>query len=135
MGTGSSGLTWSPVRHDPTLIEPICQGSLIRYTNQQKPKQHFKTLLFSNPASDNKRVNITIRVSFDDGETWNTGKTLYSGPSAYSGLAVLPDGNIGCLYECGENNPYEKIVFVRLTFDWLKNRQLEKERNNNEEQP
>ena len=46
-------------------------------------------------------------------------KVLHPGPSAYSCLTVLPDAGIACLYEAGDKNPYEKIVFARFTLDWL----------------
>jgi len=44
---------------------------------------------------------------------------LHAGPSAYSDLAVLPNGEIACFYEAGETNPYESIVFVRFPLSSL----------------
>ena len=38
---------------------------------------------------------------------------LHAGPAAYSCLAVLPEGGIGCLYERGDKGPYETITFAR----------------------
>ena len=70
-------------------------------------------MLFLNPASA-KRMNMTIRASFDEGQTWPVIRTLYAGPSAYSGMALLPNGVIGCLYEAGTKNPYETIIFEKL---------------------
>ena len=70
-------------------------------------------MLFLNPASA-KRINMTIRASFDEGQTWPVIRTLYTGPSAYSSMALLPNGNIGCLYEAGTKNPYETIIFEKL---------------------
>jgi hypothetical protein len=32
---------------------------------------------------------------------------------------MLPDKSIGCLYECGRTNPYEKISFARFSLEWL----------------
>lgn len=32
-----AGLTWSPLRYDEALIDPICQGSLIRFAPQPNP--------------------------------------------------------------------------------------------------
>jgi len=55
-----------------------------------------------------------VRISLDDGKTWPVARTLYEGPCAYSCLTVLPDTSIGCLYERGRRNPYEKITFVRF---------------------
>jgi sialidase-1 len=69
-------------------------------------------ILFSNPASRDRRVNMTVRASFDEGQTWTASRVLHAGPSAYSDLAVLADGEIGCLYEAGQAHPYESIVFA-----------------------
>jgi sialidase-1 len=57
---------------------------------------------------------MTVKVSYDDGKTWTLRKTLYEGPSAYSCLTVLPDGNLGCLYEAGVQRPYEGIVMEEV---------------------
>ena len=111
------GATWSGFYHDAALVEPICQASLVRY---DRPAEGQKgRLLFSNPASEKDRVNMTVRLSYDDGRTWPVAKPLHTGPSAYSCLAVLADGQIACLYEGGTKSPYEKIVFAAFSLTWL----------------
>jgi sialidase-1 len=111
------GITWSEVTHDPALIEPICQASFIRYSWPSATDK--SRLLFSNPASADKRVKMTVRLSFDEAKTWPVSKQIHSGPSAYSCLAALPNGDIACLYEAGENHGYEKIVLARFGLAWL----------------
>jgi len=105
------GLKWSPVSHDPMLIEPICQASVIRY-----PKSDL--LLFSNPATL-KRQKLTVRLSRDGGRTWPVAKVICEKAAAYSSLEALKDGSIGLLYENGEKDAYEKITFSRFTLSWL----------------
>jgi hypothetical protein len=39
---------------------------------------------------------------------------LHEGPAAYSCLADLTDGSVGCLYEAGEDSTYEHLVFERF---------------------
>jgi sialidase-1 len=110
------GATWSRLRLDAALIEPVCQGSLIRDTwpdNGEKSR-----LIFSNPASL-KREKMTVRVSYDEGKTWPASQLLFDGPSAYSSLAVLPDKSIGCLFECGKKMAYESIVLEKFPVAWL----------------
>jgi sialidase-1 len=114
------GMTWSKVRRDPTLIEPICQASFLRYTLVGSESR--SRLLFSNPASQTNRHKMTVRLSYDEGQTWPIARQLHSDPAAYSCLTVLSDGLIGCLYEAGQKHPYEKIVFARFTLDWLTNK-------------
>ena len=111
------GMMWKGQRFDETLIEPICQASIARHSwpSENQPG----TIVFSNPASNDKRVNMTVRVSFDEGQTWSASKVLHAGPSAYSSLAVLPNGEVGCLYESGQKHPYESIVFARLPLPGL----------------
>ncbi len=115
--SSDGGETWSGPVDVPGLIEPVCQASIIRYAWETSGHTS-GILLFSNPAST-ERVNMTVKASFDDGGSWPLGKTIHSGPSAYSCLTVLPDGNIGCLYECGQENAYETITFARLSMDWI----------------
>jgi sialidase-1 len=117
------GITWGTVYSDPALIEPICQASIRRYS---WPEQGGDRILFSNPAHAGERgvsaqrCNMTVRLSEDSGRTWPTARSLHPGPSAYSCLAVLPGGEIACLYEAGREHPYESIVFARFSLDWIK---------------
>ncbi len=106
------GLTWKDQHLDPTLIEPRCQAAIERYSWQGSTNQN--VILFSNPASESKRVNLTVRASFDEGQTWPASRVLHAGPAAYSDLAVLANGQIACLYEAGSTNAYETIMFRRL---------------------
>jgi sialidase-1 len=103
------GITWTAPYDVPALVEPICQASIIRYSWPGKKSK--SCLLFLNPASSGKRHNMTIRASYDEGQTWPVIRTLYPGPSAYSCMAVLHNGTIACLYEAGANKPYETIIF------------------------
>ena len=109
----NGGVTWEMLRFEKTLIEPICQASLLRYSPVGTAAEGW--LLFSNPASQTRRHRLTVRLSSDDGQTWPVAMQLHRGPSAYSCLTVLPGGSIGCLYEGGEKNAYEKIIFARFS--------------------
>jgi sialidase-1 len=111
------GVTWSAVRPAPELIEPICQASIRRYRWPEADEPGL--LLFSNPAHETDRRAMTVQISDDDGQTWNAGRPLHEGPSAYSCLAVMPDGDVGCLYEKGDAHPYESIVLARFPLAWL----------------
>ncbi len=108
------GDTWSKLEFDETLIEPICQASILNYP--AKPKH----LLFSNPASQTTRQTITVRLSRDEGRTWPVKKLLHAGPAAYSSLVAFPDSSIGCLYESGdEGGRRDRITFARFSLKWL----------------
>ncbi len=111
--SADGGLTWQDQRFDATLIEPLCQAAIrrLRWPEADRPG----VILFSNPASPEQRVNLTLRASFDDGRTWPTAQVLHPGPSAYSDLAALPNGDIVCLFEAGRTNAYESIMLQRVS--------------------
>ena len=115
--SNDGGVTWKPAAFDETLIEPDCQGSFIRFTEQ--PGCGKNRLLFSNPASKKDRVDMTVRLSYDEGKTWPVSKQIFAGSAAYSCLTVLPDQRVGCLYERGAKSPYEKITLARFSIEWL----------------
>jgi sialidase-1 len=106
--SSDGGATWSAVRRDAALPEPACQASILRYS--WEPSR----LLFSNPADRKIRVQMTVRMSRDEGATWTTVKTFGDAPAAYSCLTALPDRTAGCLYETGVRTPYDRIVFARF---------------------
>jgi sialidase-1 len=105
------GLTWKDQRHDMQLIEPRCQASLQNYQYKNQP-----ILIFSNPAHETKRRNMCIRLSLDDGKSWTDSLVLQSSHSAYSDLVISKKRQVGCLYETGEKHPYERIVYMGVSF-------------------
>jgi sialidase-1 len=110
-------MSWSPIIFDISLVEPLCQASLIRCTLADE--QDKDRLLFSNPASTQSRKSMTVRMSYDEGVTWSVSKLLYTGPAGYSSLGMLPGGKIGILYEAGDMHYAERIVFERFTIHWM----------------
>lgn len=112
------GLTWSELWHDDALVEPVCQASFLRYTLARDPQHNRNRVLFLNPAATN-RTNMTLRLSYDEAATWPVSRVLHAGPSAYSSIAILPNGQIGTLYECGDDSPYQAIRFGRVDLRWL----------------
>ncbi|WP_162343791.1 sialidase family protein [Cyclobacterium salsum] len=108
------GISWSDPVEAVSLVEPVCQAALLRYSWPKDPEGD--VVLFSNPAST-KRENMTVKLSRDSGKTWVASRTLHAGPAAYSALARLPNGEILCLYEKGDQHPYEKINLARLSLD------------------
>jgi len=108
------GQTWSRLSDEPTLIEPRCQGSILRH-----PVNHRRAddvLLFSNPVSVSARTNGIIRLSKDDGKTWAASRTITEGEFAYSCLVSLDHQNVGCLFE---RDNYDKISFTRFSLKWI----------------
>jgi len=104
-GGESFSPVWTP---EGGLQEPVCQGSMTNYSNRGL---NTDILLFSNPDNESKRINLTLKASADGGHNWKEVSTICPGNAAYSDLAVLADGSIGVMYETGEANAYERILY------------------------
>ncbi len=117
------GRTWSNFRWDRTLNECPCQASLARYSLPGPDEKG--RILFSNPDNSGEKFNVvertrmTVRVSYDEGQTWPVKRLIHHGPSSYSSMVRLPDGDIGLLFEGGEKHRREWIRFVRFSLSWL----------------
>jgi sialidase-1 len=120
---------WTKPQFVEDLKEPICMASLARLSDPPR-------LLFSNPdnlegpkgkvmqpGQGRERRNLSIKMSTDDGKTWPVSKVLDGGISAYSDLAVLPDGKILCFYEKGgaEGSMYKTqfLMLAKFSTEWL----------------
>ena len=112
------GITWNDIYSDPALIEPVCQASLLRYSFTSSGKSR---LLFINPAHESKRMNLTLRLSYDEGMSWTVSKVLHEGPAAYADITKMRWGKIGCLYEAGISSPYQGIIFRAVNLKELEN--------------
>lgn len=124
---GATG--WSPPRFLEEILEPGCMAGLVSHPGV--PGRGRPLLLHSSPHTPSRehreRKHVSIHLSRDDGRTWPVRKLLQEGPSAYSDLAVLPDGTILCLYENGRpGDPrrggdwaYARITLARFSLAWL----------------
>lgn len=116
--TKDLGQTWQPHETNRnTLIEPNCNGSLLRVDYEQGgEKKH--VLLFANPHSQKTRTHHTIQVSFDDGRTWPQERHLLldEGRGAgYPSLTRVDDAHVGIVYEGSQAHlVFEKIALAEL---------------------
>lgn len=108
------GKSWES-RPEPELIDPGCNGSIIRYTSVKDGYKKSR-LLFCNAKMKKGRQNLTVRVSYDEGRTWTEGKCIYPGSAAYSTLTVLQNGDIGLFFE---KDYYTENPFVSFSLEWL----------------
>ena len=125
--SSDAGATWTPPRRAEELITPRCHGSVERLSLASHGEVN--RLLFSSPASPHReeehpygRYNLTVRLSYDEGETWSAGRTIWPHPGSYSDMVVLPDGTIGCIYERGakaSTHYWDELHFVRFNLEWL----------------
>jgi sialidase-1 len=143
---GATG--WSNPYFADAFFEPVCQASMCRYS--LRPNQTENRILFCNPdsrqdpwmaerkstprsAQNRRRSNLTIRMSYDEGETWPVFKVIDSGFAGYSDLTVTPDGIIHCLYEGGATNSQYRnnlVTLVSFSLEWLTDGKDKTEKNN-----
>ena len=112
------GLSWES-RPEPELIDPGCNGSIIRLSSTAEGHNKNR-LLFSNAKMKKGRQNMTVRVSYDEGISWTEGKCIYPGSSAYSSMSVLENGQIGLIFE---KDFHSENLFVSFSLEWLSNGQ------------
>ncbi len=124
--TSPDGATgWSTPRLDAALLEPICMASIVRFS--ARPDADKNRILFANPhnlsprpsrseapGQARERRNLSVKLSYDEGQTWPVNKVLEEGPSAYSDMTVLPDGTVLCFYE-----RQRQLTLARFNLEWL----------------
>ena len=108
------GQTWSPVQFDESLSEPSCQGGLVRFTDTSRFERN--RVVLSTPTDANSRSRMTVRVSYDECQSWPVSKLVHQGSSAYSDLAIADDWHILLLYEADD---YSKLTLARFNIEWL----------------
>ncbi len=118
--SSDKGQTWTPVNTWSELIEPNCNGDMIYYTSTVDGYERNR-ILHSIPNHNTSRRNVSVFVSYDEGNTWNTKRSLVTGASAYSSLCKLQDGTIGIYVE--ETDPTTasgySLYFMNFSLNWL----------------
>ena len=114
---------WSGIEYDEQLPEPVCMGSIIRFT--ERPAHKKNRILFANPhnPANRERKNVTVKLSDDEGGTWPVAKTIEPGISGYCDLAVGPEGFAYCFYERAsvDDSHYRpaSLTLARFNLEWL----------------
>jgi sialidase-1 len=114
---------WSSIRLDDQLPEPVCMGSILRLSTEDRSDKN--RILFANPHNPDsgERKNVSIKLSYDEGRTWPVMKALETGRSGYSDLATGPDGAIYCFYERGtfdrHHHNTEFLCIAKFNVEWL----------------
>lgn len=112
--SGDGGATWEKTYFDSVLIDPVNEGSLL--TIGKKGGKNI--LAFCNAADEKRRDNLTLRISYDEGQTWKESFVIDKSAdgatkdyTAYSDLVKVNKKTVGVLYE---NDGYKQIVFTTL---------------------
>ena len=118
--SSDGGVTW---QSSPStwydIAAPACNGDLIRYTSVNNGDD--KNRLLHSVPTGTDRKNVTVFVSYDEGETWPVSRCIVPYSSAYSSLCILPDNTIGFYVEedfyTGKDS--YSTVFYNFSLEWL----------------
>ncbi len=114
--SNDGGATWDTTFYDRNLPDPVNQGSVLSWRRKGK-----YILAVCNAATSDRRDNLTLRLSKDQGKTWYFNQVIAKAPkdvkgdyAAYSDMVLLSQNKVGVLFE-KEN--YHKIVFVPVSLN------------------
>ncbi|MES2006074.1 MAG: sialidase family protein [Bacteroidota bacterium] len=114
--SSNGGSSWDTAYFDNNLPDPVCQGSILNIGS----KKGKNILAFCNAADTKRRDNLTLRISFDEGKTWQQNYPIDKSPevskgdyAAYSDLVKLARKKVGILYE---RAGYSQIVFTECNW-------------------
>ena len=99
------GVTWSSLKPLSTFKDPICMSSITNYQNM---------IYYVYPDHYFSRARMTVARSMGCGKTWPDQWLIYNGPSGYSDIGVLSNGEILVLFENGRVAYNERVVLVTL---------------------
>ena len=120
--TDDLGKSWRPhPTHRQALIEPNCNGSLLRFDYEEEGKAK-RILLFANPHSQTGRDHHSIQLSFDDGLTWPEEYRILLDKgrgNGYPSMTRIDDSHVGIVYEGSQSH----LVFEKLSLDELLKRE------------
>ena len=109
--SSNGGSSWDTSYFEPALPDAVCQASLIT-VGYKKGKA---IVASSNSADTTRRDNLMLRISYDEGKSWNKSFVIEKSAdtksrdwTAYSDMAMIDKKTIGILYE---RNNYSEIVF------------------------
>src|SRR5262249_43380393 len=73
------------------------------------------------PGKSRDRRNLTVRLSYDEGDSWPVSRSVEESWSAYSDLAVTQSGTILCFYGRSEKADFagDRLTLARFNLEWL----------------
>ncbi len=111
--SSTGGRTWDTTYFEKQLPDAVCQASLLTLGY----KRGKAIVASSNAATERKRDSLTVKISKDDGKTWNQSILIDASTNgakdwtAYSDMMILAKRKIGILYE---RDGYKEIVFKEV---------------------
>jgi sialidase-1 len=124
--SASTSLTnWtSPFLVNTKLMDPICEGSTLRYTDGSSSNK--SRIMFMNSNHQTQRRHPAIRISYNEGVDWpilrsipNNGTGILGG---YTSLVKTADNLTGALIEYNDTtNAVMNIQYHKIALSWILN--------------
>jgi len=115
--SSNGGLSWSAATEGqiaPSVEAAIERFSLVSAGNDKN------RLLWTGPTGPG-RIDLVVRASYDENQSWTNQRLLWDGYSGYSDISILPDRNIGVLFETEEARSIRFTKFNRQLIEPPKN--------------
>ena len=95
-----------------------------RYTLAGESSDSRNRILHTIPAGGplGARSNLQVRISHDEGSTFDSPRQVYAGYAAYSDMVNIDSNQVGILWERGEKTGYQFISFTVVDREFLKPR-------------
>ena len=120
--TSDEGKTWkypAQTRFTSGINGTACDGEYMVWCSTLDGNPW--NVAFETLPNASSRMNVSICLSEDEGETFGTPRTICPWGSGYSTAVVLPDGTLGVYYEedgCNATPWNYTLRFVRFSLNW-----------------
>lgn len=116
------GETWLNETLKADIVDPGCNGDFIRFTSEIDGFNKNR-LIHTIPYDAKLRKNLSVLMSYDEGESWPIKKVIDSDYSSYSSITFDSKGQFYILYEknvdFNKDNKLFDIPIQEFTLEWL----------------
>lgn len=117
-----NGHDWRNGRQMPDIYDSPCNGEIMRYTSTIDGYNKNRLLHTVTYHQSFPRQNVSILISYDEGDTWPVKKPIYSHLGSYSSIAIGHDGLIHVYYEKGDDDKDPDVfnmTVVTFNLEWI----------------
>jgi len=126
---GGETYTDPAIRVNAAIVSPIAHASIVHLREKRLGDRQDMIVLSApnHPIAPGKdRVRMSLWLSRDGARSWSEPLLVHDGPSVYSQLIRLKNGDLGILFENGDTGLYERISFCRIPYEALATRDKER---------
>lgn len=114
--SADGGETWGSQSRWSELSTNACNGDLLRVSATDCGGE--RNILMHSLPNSMERENVSVWVSYDEGESWQFGRRRVEGPSVYSSLTMQRNGTIGAYVEKSGSGACE-LWYQNFSLPWV----------------